>query len=310
MENNLSLGKRLWIYQKERFPLFGHGPLIAAFSFSAISYSRISAGKTDFIPLMDYLSAFFIAFTLFLLLRIFDEFKDNADDLKFRKYLPVPRGLVSLKELKYLGMIVVLLQLSLLIAFYPILLPYYFLLMGYLVLMSKEFFVPEWLKKKPILYMGSHMFIIPFVDIMASSFDWKIESTSAPVGLLFFFLVSYFNGIVIEIGRKIKTPEMEEEGVTSYSGEWGMRNAVFVWIGILTTTLMLAITAGAFADYEITTSWILLLIYLVCLVPAILFLKNPSKKHSKWIEVFAGVWTLLMYLTLGAGPMISNFINA
>ena len=26
---------RWWIYQRERFPLLGHGPLIAAFSFSA-----------------------------------------------------------------------------------------------------------------------------------------------------------------------------------------------------------------------------------------------------------------------------------
>ncbi len=30
---------RWWVYQRERFPLFGHGPLILAFSFSAVSFS-------------------------------------------------------------------------------------------------------------------------------------------------------------------------------------------------------------------------------------------------------------------------------
>jgi len=28
---------RWWIYQEERFPIFGHGPLILAFSLSAMS---------------------------------------------------------------------------------------------------------------------------------------------------------------------------------------------------------------------------------------------------------------------------------
>src|SRR5690242_577270 len=32
---------RWWTYQKERFPLLAHGPLIAAFSVSAVSYSAL-----------------------------------------------------------------------------------------------------------------------------------------------------------------------------------------------------------------------------------------------------------------------------
>jgi len=38
-ENEASFLKRLYIYQKERFPILGHGVLVVAFSFSAISYS-------------------------------------------------------------------------------------------------------------------------------------------------------------------------------------------------------------------------------------------------------------------------------
>ena len=32
---------RWWVYQRERFPIFAHGLLIAAFSFSAVSFSML-----------------------------------------------------------------------------------------------------------------------------------------------------------------------------------------------------------------------------------------------------------------------------
>lgn len=309
MENNesqLSLLKRFWIYQKERFPLFGHGPLIAAFSFSALGYSRVCQGLDTFVAWPEYLGAFFISFTLFLMLRIFDEFKDNEDDLKYRTYLPVPRGLVSLKELKVLGVFVVCSQIAVLSIWYPTLFPFYIAVFIYLILMGKEFFVAEWLKKKPILYMVSHMFIIPFIDIVASSFDWSLNGVEAPFGLLFFFLVSYFNGMVIEIGRKIKTPENEEPGVTSYSGEWGPKRAVWVWIGILTITLLSALSASYYAHAGILSYIILIGLYVICLIPGFLFMNNMTKKGSKAIEIISGVWTLLMYLILGGGPMLAN----
>src|SRR5574337_1862899 len=96
-DNQSGILKRFWIYQQERFPIFGHVPLVASFSFSAIAYSRICRGAAGFVPWDRYLTGIITTITLFLLVRIFDEFKDRKDDEKYRPELPVPRGLVSLQ---------------------------------------------------------------------------------------------------------------------------------------------------------------------------------------------------------------------
>jgi len=49
--NNQSFIRRFLTYQKERFPFLAHGVMISAFTFSAVSYSRICRGEEGFIPL-------------------------------------------------------------------------------------------------------------------------------------------------------------------------------------------------------------------------------------------------------------------
>ena len=56
--------------------------------------------------------------------------------------------------------------------------------------MRVEFFVPEWLKNNQLIYVASHMIIIPLIDVYASGLDWFLEGADAPFGLLFFFAVS------------------------------------------------------------------------------------------------------------------------
>ena len=216
-DNNKSFLKRFYIYQKERFPILGHGMLVASFSFSAIAYSRICRGVEGFVPWHIYLTGIFTTITLFFLVRVFDEFKDAEDDAKYRKELPVPRGLVSLKELAIAGVIVAMLQIGINLLLFPKMLLIYFIVIAYLSLMGKEFFIAEWLKKNQFWYVTSHMFIIPLIDIYASGLDWLLAGVDAPKGLAFFFGVSYMNGIVLEVGRKIRIPENEKEGVLTYS---------------------------------------------------------------------------------------------
>lgn len=307
-EQSWSFARRFWQYQKERFPLAGHGVMIAAFTFSAISYSRICRGMEGFIDWSDFAIGVFATLSLFLLVRIFDEFKDQEDDRKYRTYLPVPRGLVSLKELKIVGWIVVLLQLAVIGIFQTPMLWLYIIVLGYLLLMGVEFFVPEWLKQRQILYITSHMFIIPLIDIYASGLDWKLEGDSPHWGLAWFFAVSYMNGLVLEFGRKIRTPESEEEGVVSYTGLYGTRGGVIIWLCLLFITLLLAIGACWYAGYGSLAVIILGACFLLCATPGFSFLKSHSVKKSKAIEYASAGWTALMYLSLGGIPMIRNLI--
>lgn len=307
-ENNASFLKRFFIYQKERFPILGHGLLVASFTFSAIAYSRICRGVEGFVSWQIYLLGIFVTISLFLLVRIFDEFKDAEDDARYRKELPVPRGLIKFSELRNMGTVLFVLQVLVNIIFFPKMLIIYFSIIAYLLLMGKEFFVADWLKKHQFWYVTSHMFIIPFIDIYASGLDWLLAGAKPPTGLLFFFAVSYMNGIVLEVGRKIRTAENESEGVLTYSSMLGANKATWLWIAVMVATLALAIAASAFAGYGITGTIVLSTIFVICAIPAFLFLNKKTKKLSKSIELMSALWTIAMYLTLGGVPMLQKLI--
>ena len=75
--------------------------------------------------------------------------------------------------------------------------------------------------------MTSHMVILPLVDLYATACDWRVAGLRARRrGLFWFLVVSYLNGIVIEIGRKTRAPADEEHGVDTYSALWGTHGAV------------------------------------------------------------------------------------
>jgi 4-hydroxybenzoate polyprenyltransferase len=303
--NNASFIKRFFIYQNERFPFLAHGLLISAFSFSAISYSRLCRGFVTFIDIPQYLNCILITVTLFFLVRVFDEFKDKEEDALYRKNLPVPRGLIRLKELLIVGIITFIIQLVAILLHNKILYSTYLPVIIYLCLMGKEFFIASWLKNNQFWYVVSHMFIIPLVDIYASSYDWLLQGVAAPKGLLFFFGVSYMNGIVLEIGRKIKTPATEEQGVKSYTFLLGTRNAIFYWLTILLITLLLAYAAAYYAHHSWVEYTILTSLFILCSVPAYFFLKDSNNtKYAKAMEYSSVLWTFGMYLCLGGIPML------
>ncbi|NJM16244.1 MAG: UbiA family prenyltransferase, partial [Bacteroidales bacterium] len=289
-------------------PFLAHGIMISAFTFSAIAYSRISRGEQGFIAWPHFVIGIFATITLFFLVRIFDEFKDKEDDKKYRKYLPVPRGLISLKELKAMGLVVGLAQVAVIAAFQPKMLYLYTMVLAYLMLMGKEFFVSKWLKKRQLTYIASHMVIIPLIDVYSSGLDWLLNHSQPHWGLAWFFAVSYMNGMVLEFGRKIRTPETEEEGVVSYTGLYGTKAGAAIWIGLLLFTMLLAVGASRYANYGGIAIVVLSIFFVLCSLPAWLFLIRPTVKRTKYIEYASALWTALMYLSLGAMPMIKSLM--
>ncbi len=300
---------RFYIYQKERFPFLAHGVLISSFTFSAISYSRICRGASGFIPWGDFIIGIFATVTLFFLVRVFDEFKDQEDDKKYRPYLPVPRGLISLQELKVVGWVVGLAQVAVIGIFQLNMLYLYVIVLAYLALMGVEFFVPTWLKQRQLIYVASHMVIIPLIDIYASGLDWLLDGAQPHLGLLWFFAVSYSNGLVIEFGRKIRTPEMEEKGVVSYTGMYGTRGGTAAWIGLMFVTMSLAIGASFYAGYGWVAPVTFGLFFVLFSLPGWLFIHRPTPRKTKLIEYSSAAWTALMYFSLGAIPMIKSLIQ-
>ena len=305
-EKDMSFIFRFYKYQNERFSFIQNGLMILAFTFSAASYSRICRGIDGFIPLYILLIGVITSFGFFFLLRIFDEFKDHEKDCKYQPYRAVPRGLIKLKELAQVASVVIIIQITLNAIFMPVMLISYVIVMLYMAIMTKEFFIKEWLVKHPIIYMWTHMLIMPLIDFYTTGLDWLESGVNPPSGLIYFLIVTFLNGIIIEFGRKIRAKEAEEEGVETYSYIFGAKKATWIWLLILFITFCFAVKAGHSAGYGWTGFWILLLIKICCVIPAVKFLKNQQQKWAKNIELAAAIWTIGMYLVLGGVPMLIN----
>jgi 4-hydroxybenzoate polyprenyltransferase len=299
------MANRWWIYQRERFPVFAHTPVIAAFSFSAVCYSALLRGAHHLPGWKPCLVSFASSFLFFLQLRLADEFKDFEEDTRYRPYRAVPRGLVSLRDLGRVWVGCIGIQLLLAFWLAPRLIVLLVLTWAYLALMSKEFFARRWLKARPITYMVTHMAIMPLVDLYTTSCDWVPTGVARPPhGLLWFLVVSFFNGMVVEIGRKIRSPQDEEEGVETYSFLWGRRNAVIAWLALMACTAGCAYIAALRIEFARPVLVLLVILYCAAVGAGFYFLRGAVPKRGKLIETIAGVWSLLMYLSLGFVPMI------
>lgn len=293
---------RWWTYQRERFPVVAHGLLIGAFSFCAVSLSRVLRQEIGWPDWRQLCVAFGTCFAFFLQLRIADEFKDYQEDLKYRPYRPVQRGLVSLRELGMLFVIACAVQLLLALWLDARLIMLLLVTWAYLAAMSKEFFVADWLRKRYILYMVSHMVIMPLVDLYATSTDWIVADRGAPRGLILFLGASYFNGLVIELGRKIRTPADEEVGVATYSHLWGRGVATITWLGAMVVTMAFACGVALRMDIFLPMAVVLGVALIGAIILGLIVMRDPKPGRGKWIEGYAGMWTLSLYLGLGLLP--------
>lgn len=295
---------RWWVYQRERFPLLGHGPLILTFSLSAVAYSWMLRSSAGWPRPSSAVVAFASCLVFFLQLRIADEFKDFDEDARHRPYRPVPRGLVSLRELGVLFTLGGLLQLGLAIWLDLRLVVLLLGVWAYLALMSKEFFVAKWLRGRHLLYMVTHMAILPLVDLYATSTDWLVHRGRPPSGLFWFLLASLFNGMVLEIGRKIRSPDDEEHGVATYSAVWGRRRAVGAWWLVLALTLGCACGAADRIDFVPPLAVALGAAFGAAVVIGVRFLRRPAPGAGKRVEIWSGIWTLVLYLSLAPAPLL------
>jgi 4-hydroxybenzoate polyprenyltransferase len=298
------VGQRWWVYQRERFPLLAHGPLIAAFSGATLGFSALLRDATPDGAALGV--GFCSALIFFFQLRVSDEFKDYADDLRYRPYRPVPRGLVTLAELRGAALLGAAVQLLLALWLDPRLLLLLLPVWGYMALMHYEFGVPRWLKARPLAYLLSHLGIVPLMDFYVSACDW-LPANHTPPALLFAFLAtSLCNGAVIELGRKIRAPEDEEPGVETYSALWGLSHALCAWWIALALAACFALAAGSALAFAVPRLVLLLLLLLFAVLLATQLVRVPSTAKARRVEWFSGAWVVLSYGSLGLAPLLSS----
>ena len=297
-----SLAARLWTYQAERFPLVQVIPLLGIFSAASVNISAVLAQRP--LPGWDsYALAFVLAVVLFFQMRVCDEVKDAEIDRTYRPERPVPRGLISLRLLITMAFVAAAIALAA-AAFHG---PVIWLLLGvwvWLTAMTLEFGVADWLKARPLIYLVSHMAIMPLIDIMLTGVEWADFGRPA-AGLWVFVGLSFANGCVLELGRKTWAPENERPGVESYSGIWGPGPAAKIWFATVLVAGALMISLGTITGQI----WIFAAITAVavsgCAWVGIAFLRAPSPRAQKRLDTVSGLWVFLCYASAGFVPLLS-----
>lgn len=291
--------RRLSAYLAERFPLLGHGVLIAAYYSSNQFLARVLTEPGR--PMHYDLSTLFGALTLFCFffhLRVFDEHKDYAEDLVHYPQRVLQSGLITLRDLKVLGGIAIAAQVVLSALRGPAALTSWFLPFGFSLLMLKEFFAREWLKRHFLVYATSHLLVMPLLSLMVFSFATGRWPWEAPFWYWMYAWVGFFVTFNWEVSRKIRAPEDEIEGVDTYTRVFGTYGAAYVVLLIRVIDTALVALVGWHLGLSVWFYAALVALFLVCLVGFFQYRFHTSRKTAKRMETYAGMYIIAFDLIL------------
>ena len=105
--------------------------------------------------------------------------------------------------------------------------------------------------------------------------------------------MAYIISWIVEVARKIRCKEDEEEGVKTYTAVLGIGKAMIL-IFVLETLLM--VVQGTILGQK-NYIWILAL-YILANIPNILFAKKKTKKMAKLAELSANIYIAIVYCSL------------
>ena len=321
--------KNFKIYLNERFPLGKNSIFVLIFTLSGYIYTGLLYNSKIInqifskeikvpMPWHKIAALFIIIFMFFLQLRITDEFKDYEEDLKYRAYRPVQRGVITLKALGKIGIATIIIQIILAYIIDFKIIYFMIIVWFYMFLMAKEFFIKEWLTKRILIYALSHVVIMIFITLVIVNATQYIVLGEAEniikfgalqwyrhnidIALIPLFTLNYLNGIVLEIGRKTRRADEEEHGVQTYSKLWGKKKAAVILSLLFAVEYFLVILGLSYTyeKYFLFSGLVLLIILIISIYFMIKFLKKDLS--GKIVESVSGLWIVFSSMGLGLLP--------
>lgn len=289
---------RLFAWIKERFPPAIVLLVLPLYGGTVAMAQLATRGRVHF-ELVDVFGA--LACTaFFLLLRVFDEHKDYDIDCVNHPKRVLQRGLVTLDQLKVVGGVALAIQLAASLWADGGLggaTLCWAVVLGWSLLMAKEFFAGEWLKPRLVLYATSHMLIMPLAVVWLMHLGSRGASIPWELPLWYGALV-FFLGATGEVARKLKAPEDEAETVDSYTKSLGVRGAALLVFALGTAAIALQLKVVAlFAGRMPGWGWWVPsgLALLLVAAAASQFATKPSAKAAKGVEGAAVGALLILY---------------
>ena len=215
--------RRFFKYLKERFNLIQFIPLSFILAvFLSVGTQLFLFKSVSWGPILFSTVALF----LFLLrLRIFDEFKDYKHDIEYYPDRPISKGLLTLNELKLVLIPVIIVEVFVALYLGMFVLIFFLVSFVYSLLMFKEFFVSDWLRKHFSLYIFTHeILVIPLFIYLCSINGFNFQSEH----IVYFINLVVCTGsfmFLLEIARKVRSKEFEVASRDTYTAQYGVLGA-------------------------------------------------------------------------------------
>lgn len=297
-----STASKLLEWSSERFPVAMLVVGLPTFLSAHLAGSAWRADGSGQVSLGLEIVAGWIAAVCFLLsVRIFDEFKDYADDCKLHPERALSRGRVTLDQLGRLNIASIGVQLIYCLFIdrgVGVVTSTWAVAWLWLLAMRVEFFVSSWLRPKIVLYALSHAVVTP----LATWWMFASGSRSLRGGavLAWCLIAAYASSLLFEFARKTLAPEDEVVGAATYSSTLGTARASST---ICATAVCYLVAVGFEVDALVhrmgaPSAWrvgfvVLSAVLSVAVVTTYLrFAKDPTSKTHAWCEPLSALTML------------------
>lgn len=291
--------RRLRAYLGERFPLGGNVLLIISYysSNQFLAHTLAHPGEPMSYSLRSLAGAVMLL-CMFFHLRVFDEHKDFEEDSRHYPQRVLQRGLVTLRHLKILGGIALALELVLAALLGVETLAAALIAIGFSVLMLKEFFAGEWLRRHFLVYAVSHMLIMPLFALTVFSVATRRYPWDAPGWFWVYAFVGFFVTFNWEVSRKIRSPDQEIEGVDSYTRIFGTYGAARLVLLIRVIDTGLVALVGRHLGLDRWFYVALVVLFGVCMAGYTQYRRNTCARTAKRMETYAAMYIIAFDLIL------------
>ncbi len=263
-KQNIAL--RWLIFAKERFDPISHFIMVFIFIYAHVQVAKFAKISTTEPIKWNIFALNFGVLTFFFKLRLYDEIKDYKLDCVINPTRPLPRGLLTLKNVKQ-GIIFCIIT-ELICATINGLSTLFVISISilYSLLMYKEFFIPNFLRPKLTTYAVSHTVISVFLSVILITALTNQYPWNNPPAIFSFCFSNWALFNIFEFGRKTFCKHEEKEGVESYSKIFGTIGAVMLTLSQSALAYILASRAIPIARELLGWSFILLAMQAIAFV--------------------------------------------
>jgi 4-hydroxybenzoate polyprenyltransferase len=290
-------------FTKERFDPVFHIVMVIVFLMAHVLVAR--AIRPLMIDVQDIIILFIGVAAFYFKLHLYDEVRNYGLDIIVNKSRPLPRGLLTHKDM-FRGMLVcIIVELICfstqgLQSFVSI-----FLAIAYSLIMFKEFFIAEKLRLYLTTYAITHTIVTSFLSVAIFSFltHSSFLQIVTDMAFLSFALATWLLFNIFEFGRKSFASSEERKNRDTYSSLFGRTGAVALVSSQAAVTFALALNLKN-ANHTILI-WGNIFLLLILAVLSLAYILTNKPVRAQRFRTYSFVYIIAYYLILIGAHLIS-----